>query len=185
LHNETIVLPSGESANLKMTLPITPENGIIHMQRWGMSGARATSWARMNLQGGATVCYMEFIPREIVFDGFADGVYTEDRPLNGVIIGGLKVPGEYRSQGIASVFLAKIISILKNMTDFDLIFNFVLDERLSFFIERGWEAVEDDVDVRFVLKDKVDLPPEFTLIIHPLKSLEMPKKSVEILGLPA
>jgi len=185
VHIENITLPEGDAAVFKMT-PLSPETGMIPLRRWGLIGARAGAWARLALAGGTEAVYMDLVPRDVVFDG-DEAVYA---PITykAVVFGGLRTHDGFQGKGYATVLMMKVIEVLKKEGEIDFICNFVLDERLSFFLERGWEAVDEDVKVTILQPGNktVLLPDKFTFVVHKLKdSVDMPTETVEYKGLPA
>lgn len=186
MHIENVTLPDSRTGVFKMK-PVSPEVGIVQLRRWGLAGARAGSWARLNLQNGTELVYMDLVPRDVVFDDSLgdDAVYTPSK-LRAVVIGGLRTHAGFQGKGYASFFLKKVIEVLKR-GKWDIICNFVLDERLTFFLERGWEAVEDvPVKIRQPGNVIVDLPEQFTFVVYKLQDhVTMPEEKVDYQGLPA
>lgn len=171
-----IPLPDGKAGIFRMTA-ITPENGTVHLRRWDMVGAKATGASTLHLDGEQVV-YQDLVPREVIFDG---------EQYSACVIGGLRTNSDMRDRGYATALLKEVIIELKRRGEQDLICNFILEERLTFFLERGWEIVDEDVKITVQQPGAtVPLPSKFYLGVYRLKdSVVMPQNTVEYMGLPA
>jgi len=179
-----ITLPDGKIGIFRMS-EVTPESGTVSLRRWGMIGARATGNAMLHVDG-TRVVFMDLVPREVVFDGMKS-LYGEEKRYSACVFGGLRTNDDVRGRGYASTFLAEVIQELSKRAEQQLVCNFVLEERLSFFLDRGWNAVGPEVKVTIYQPGSiVPLPEKFTFVIYKLRvSVDMPEETVEYLGLPA
>ena len=196
----------GQTGEFRMT-SLTPERGQVNLRRWGMVGARATSFARLFVDGNEAV-FMDLIPRDVIFDGFIESIYSEDEHrFHACVIGGLRTVPGLRERGYATALLTEVIAALRAQGTIDFICNFVLAETLDYFLKLGWEAMPDTVKVTIlqpvsgpsVARSQpvgptggwgaaVPLPDKFTFMVYPLKAhrwSSTPKESVEFMGLPS